>query len=514
MSKTRLRHRRRAIVYTPTESKNRRAQFPKWAMNLFVHHRYKVVYGGRGGARSWSFARAILLICSKVKTRVLCTREIQASLKDSVHQLMRDQIEKMQLNGFDVTDREIRHENGSLILFAGLRNNVNKIKSMEAVDICWVEEAERVTKKSWRTLIPTIRKKGSEIWVSFNPDQEDDATWQRFIVNKPPRAWVLKVNGEDNPWFGEDLAEERAYDYKVDPESADHVWGGNIRVVSDAQILRGKFVVEEFTVPIDEETKEPLWNGPYQGMDFGFSDPFAAIRCWVFDDTLYVSDEAWAVKLDQHRITSFVNERIPLFDLLRTRGDSSRPDTISYLQKHGLPRMVPATKGANSVEDGIAHLRSYKKIVLHPRCKRTLDECKRYSYKVDEKSGDVLFGVIVDEHNHLIDCLRYALEPLMKKQRVARLMTVDDVQMVICPVCDSRLPDDGECPHCGAFVDMVTGQLIDARENEFAGVVAEEEEPIAIDFRPDGNGNGFSAKDSPSMDAVRNMITLVGSLND
>ena len=178
------------------------ALLPEYAERLFEPHRYKVLHGGRGAARSWSVARVLLIEAASRPRRILCARESQASIRDSVHQLLRDQIVLMGLEGFEVTDREIRHVvTGSLFLFEGLRYNVTKIKSLEGIDICWVEEAERVSQASWQVLIPTIRKAGSEIWVTFNEDQESDATYQRFILHPPPDTWVQQVGWQDNPWF-------------------------------------------------------------------------------------------------------------------------------------------------------------------------------------------------------------------------------------------------------------------------------------------------------------------------
>lgn len=439
---------------TPRSDASHIVDLPAYAQPIFDPYRYKVLWGGRGAARSWTIARALLITAAQNPLRILCTREMQSSLRDSVHQLLRDQIDALEIPGYRVTDREIRHRNGSLFLFEGLRHNVTKIKSLEGIDRCWVEEAERVPHESWQVLIPTIRKTGSEIWVSFNPDQESDSTYQRFITRTPKHSWILKVSWEDNPWLSEELREEKDYAYTVDAEAADHVWGGNLRQVSDAQILRGKWFVEEFVVPRDEDG-HPKWNGPYQGEDFGFAtDPHAGIRCWVdtnpkLGDTLYVEHESFRLHLELDETSDRVCEDIPDFDRYVTRADSARPDSISYLRRHGLPKIKPVKKHPNSVEDGIAHLRSYRRIVLHARCTRTRDECKRYSYKVDARSGDVL-PIIVDAHNHLIDSLRYALEPLIKPRRKAGFLFASDGQTrPLCPDCASFLPDDGICPHCG-----------------------------------------------------------------
>ena len=383
-------------------------ELPVWAEALFEPRRYKVCFGGRGAGRSWSFARALLIKAAETPLRVLCTRELQTSIRDSVHQLLRDQIDTMGLKGYLVTEREIRHANGSLFLFEGLRHNITKVKSLEGVDICWVEEAETISARSWDVLIPTIRKAGSEIWVTFNPGEEHDATYQRFVVSPPKDCWLFKATWEDNPWFTDELREEKDRLYRLDPDLAEHVWGGQCRTVSDAQILRGKYVVEEFSV-------QPQWNGPYQGLDFGFAkDPTAAVRCWVNDDTLYVERELYLHQLELDHVPTHLLDALPDAHKYATRADSARPDSISFLRRHGLPQLMPVKKHQGSVEDGIAHLRSYSRIVIHPRCKHTALEARLYSYKVDEKSGDI-HPVPVDAYNHCIDALRYALDPIMRR---------------------------------------------------------------------------------------------------
>lgn len=416
-------------MMTAPAAEVRTVQLPEYAEALWRPKRYKILPGGRGASRSWTVARVLLIKGATSSLRILCAREFQGSIRDSVHQLLRDQIDALELEGYTVTDQEIRHTNGTLFLFEGLRYNVRKVKSLEGIDICWVEEAERVSKESWDVLIPTIRKDGSEIWVTFNPDQADDDTYDRFIVNTPEDAWVKHITWRDNPFFPDTLRKEMEHAYKVDPDSADHVWGGNTRTITDAQVLKGKWRVEEFTPFWGHQTKEECpdlknnrqcshaWGGPYQGTDFGFAeDPFASLRSWVHQRVLYVEYEVFHLHLDIDFIPQAVTLGIPDFAKYVSRADSSRPDSISYLKRHGLSRMVACKKGPNSVEDGVAHLRSYDAIVIHPRCRHFLDEAKRYSYKVDERSGDIL-PIIVDAHNHLMDCLRYALEPLMKPQR-------------------------------------------------------------------------------------------------
>lgn len=370
------------------------AEFPSKLQPLFRPHRYKVAYGGRGGAKSWGFARALLIMGCQRPLRILCARELQISIQDSVHRLLSDQIHAMGLDGnYEIQQQTIRGTNGTEFLFAGIRNNVTKIKSMEGIDICWVEEAEKVSNDSWDVLIPTIRKDGSEIWVSFNPHEETDPTYQRFVVNPPPSAWVVKLGWEDNPWFPAELRAEKDYLYSVDPEAAAHVWGGECRNVSDAQILRGRFRVESF---------EPLqwWHGPYQGADWGFAqDPTALVRCYIDGRTLYVRHEAYGIGVEIDYLPALFDQVQDARKIL-TRADNARPETISYMQRNGF-NMMAAEKWPGSVEDGVEFLRSFESIIIHPECRHTAEEARLYSYKTDKLSGQVM-PEILDRHNHCL----------------------------------------------------------------------------------------------------------------
>lgn len=384
-----------------------RADLPEYAAPLFEPNRYKVVYGGRGAARSWSAARALLILGAQRPLRILCARELQKSIRDSVHRLLADQIELLGLP-YQVLQTEIRHANGTLFLFEGLRYNVTKIKSLEGVDIAWVEEAERVSKESWDVLIPTIRKEGSEIWITFNPDQETDPTYQRFVLDPPPGAWVRKVSWRDNPWFPDELDAERRYLMRVDPDAAAHVWEGGTRQATDAQVLRGKWIVEEFEAGDD-------WDGPYHGGDFGFAqDPTTLVKLWIHQRRLYVERESYGIGLELDHTAEKWKRDVPGCEQYLVRADSSRPESISYLRRHGIPRIEGAPKWAGSVEDGIAHLRQYEQIIIHPRCKHAADEARHWSYKVDAQTGDVL-PKLADGHEHIWDASRYALAPLIKQ---------------------------------------------------------------------------------------------------
>jgi len=215
-----------------------KAEFPLKLQSLFQRSRYKVCYGGRGGAKSWGIARALLIKGAKEPIRILCAREYQTSIKDSVHKLLCDQIEALGLHSFyEITQASIRGANGTEFAFAGLKNNISNIKSFEGVDVCWVEEAQTVSRLSWNVLIPTIRKEKSEIWVSFNPELETDETYQRFVVNPPDDCIQIKVNWSDNPWFPETLRLEKDSLKQRDEESYNQVWEGLCRQTVDGAIF-------------------------------------------------------------------------------------------------------------------------------------------------------------------------------------------------------------------------------------------------------------------------------------
>ena len=385
------------------------AVFPPKLEPLFRPMRYKVLKGGRGSAKSWSIARALITACCKKKTRILCTREIQKSIKDSVYRLLKDQIEAMGLGGkFTCLQTEIRGPHGSEIFFAGLADNTkDSLKSFEGCDICWVEEAQTVSNDSWETLIPTIRNPGSEIWVSYNPSEETDPTHQRFAINTPPEAVVITMNWEDNPWFPEELRKEKDYLYKVDPEAAAHVWGGACRRVTDAQILRGRYRVESF------EPVPGIWMGPYQGADFGFAkDPSSFIRVWIWEKDLYIEYESWGLEIETDLLPSHW-DAVPNAREYVTRCDCSRPETISQLVRLGYKRAIAADKWPGSVKDGIEHLRSYQNIIIHPRCPQTAIEARLWSWKTDKLTGDIM-PEPKPGNDHCWDAVRYALMPIIK----------------------------------------------------------------------------------------------------
>ena len=235
------------------------AEFPEKLSILFDPARYKVLYGGRGGAKSWGIARALLIIGARKPTRILCAREFQTSIRDSVHKLLSDQIIAMGLIDFyEITQNAIRGKNGTEFSFVGLKNNVANIKSYEGCDICWVEEAQTTSKLSWNVLIPTIRKENSEIWISFNPELETDETYQRFIVNTPENSIVQRINWSDNPWFPETLRLEKDALFVRDREAYNTVWEGVCRQTVDGAIFAKEMMQAEFEQRITRVPYDPV----------------------------------------------------------------------------------------------------------------------------------------------------------------------------------------------------------------------------------------------------------------
>jgi phage terminase large subunit len=372
-------------------------------------HRYKVIKGGRGSSKSWGVARALLAEGLKSPQRILCTREVQKSIADSSYKLLADQIRLLGLESeYRVLKTEIQGRNGAEFLFRGLGNmTAESIKSFEGIDKVWVEEAHTVSNRSWELLIPTIRKEGSEIWITYNPDEPTDPVDVRFVQNSPPDCVVVEMNFGDNPWFPKVLEEEKNYLFSVDPDTATHVWGGAYRKVSDAQILRGRWNVHEFS-PVPG-----LWDGPYQGIDFGFSqDHGTFVRMWIWEGDLWIEYEASGIEVDTDDLPSLWDTIQGARDTI-ARADNSRPETISSVRRAGYNRVIACEKWKGCEEDGIDHLRTYKAIHIHPRCELAIKEAKNWSWKKDRLTGDIL-RVTTGKFDNTWAAVRYALEPIIK----------------------------------------------------------------------------------------------------
>jgi len=338
-------------------------------------------------------------------TRAVCVREVQKSLKNSVKLLVEDKIREHKLSEhFEILDSEIRTPGDGLIIFQGMQSHTaDTIKSLEGFDICWVEEAQSLSKFSLKLLRPTFRKAGSEMWFSWNPDQPNDPVDALLRGPHPPKdSVVVQANYSDNPWLPAELRDELEGDLLRDPDEFDHVWNGGYTKNSQARVFRN-WRVEEFETAPDAVHRF--------GADWGFAtDPTVLVRSHIEGRTLYVDHEAWEIGCEIDK-TPALFDTVPGSRKWLIRADSARPETVSYMRRQGF-KITPALKGPGSVEDGVEFLRSFD-IVVHPRCKHVVEELTRYSFKIDPHTQEIL-PVLDDKNNHTIDGLRYALEELRR----------------------------------------------------------------------------------------------------
>lgn len=380
---------------------------------FFTDKRYIVLYGGRGSAKSATAATWMAIRGYQNPGPRLVSREYQNSLSDSSFAEIKRAITREGSDGkpvypwlksfYDIGETYIRG-GASEFIFRGLHRNTDSIKSITGLKDCWIEEGDNVSKESFLAVDPTIREPDSKIIIVLNPKNADAYIYQRFIVGNDPDALVIECNYHDNPWFPDVLERLRKSAESGDPDMYAHVWLGQLITRTDAQIFGGRWKVEEFTPGAG-------WDGPYDGLDFGFSnDPTAGVRVWIQGRRLCIEHECGRVGLELDDTAKYMKSGMP-WDRNLIRADSARPESISYLQRNGLPGIVACKKGPGSVESGIRHMRSYE-IIVHPRCVETARELRLYSYKVDRLSGDVT-STIIDAHNHYIDAIRYAIEPIM-----------------------------------------------------------------------------------------------------
>ncbi len=379
-----------------------RVEVPRAFAPLEKSARYLGAWGGRGSGKSHYFGGKWLRRNIAGKADFVCLREVQRSLEFSVKKLLEQKIEKYNAGSyFEVQDRRILAKSGGVTIFEGLQNHTaDSIKSLEDFDVAWVEEAHSLTQRSLDILRPTIRKPGSQLWFSWNPDLETDPVDVLLRGEQPPPdALIVKANYRDNPWLPEVLREELEFDRKRDPDKFAHIWLGEYRKNSEARVFKN-WRVEEFEI-------DPVWT-LRQGADWGFSiDPSVLVQCAIVGRTLYVTHEVYRVGCEVDFLPDLFRS-VPDAERWPTIADSSRPETISYMQRHGFPKMLAAIKGARSLEEGIEFLRSFD-IVVHPRCVHTADELTLYSYETDPLTGLVL-PKLKDKNNHVIDALRYACE--------------------------------------------------------------------------------------------------------
>jgi phage terminase large subunit len=388
---------------------------PRWALPLLEPARYKGAKGGRGSGKSHFFAElAVEEMLIDPDLPFVCLREVQKSLQYSAKRLIEQKIWALGVSSsFRITKFEIHRIGGEgLFIFQGMQDHTaDSIKSLEGFKRAWFEEAQNCSSRSLKLLKPTIREEGSELWFSWNPEQAEDPVDSFFLQDQPDNAILVHTNLNDNPFASQVLIDEMRGDReRLSDEDFAHIWEGAYNTKSKSLVFADKYKIEEFEPSED-------WGSPYHGLDFGFAqDPTTANRVWIHNDRLYIEYEANKVGLELDDTADYITTRIPNIEQYVIRADSARPESISYLKRHGLPKIEGVEKWSGSVEDGIEHMRSYKEIIIHPRCEQTKREFRLYSYKVDKRTGDIL-PKIIDANNHHIDGIRYSLSPLIKAQR-------------------------------------------------------------------------------------------------
>ena len=390
-----------------------KAEFPIKLQCLFQKSRYKVLYGGRGGAKSWGVARALLILGAKSTLRILCAREFQTSIRDSVHKLLCDQIQELGLIAFyEITQNSIRGKNGTEFSFIGLKNNVANVKSYEGVDICWVEEAQTTSRLSWDVLIPTIRKVDSEIWITFNPELETDETYRRFVLNPPENAVVQKVNWSDNPWFPETLKAEKDALKSRDIQAYNTVWEGLCRQTVDGAIFAREMQMAELEgritkVPYDA-TKPvhavfdlgwadatAIWFLQFIGMETRLIRYLEGTQQTISDYLAkmqsfgYVYDTLW-LPHDAENKTLAANGR-SIEDIVRAAGYKTR--------------IIDKTPVVDSINAARTMFRSC--YFDRENCHEGLQCLRHYRYEVDPETQQFSRKPLHDNYSHGADAFRY-----------------------------------------------------------------------------------------------------------
>ncbi len=373
---------------------------------LFQPYDYKAFYGGRGSGKSYAIATALAAISSNRRMRIVCGRQFQNSIRDSSKSTIENRIASLGLSReFNVTHNEIVHrKNDSRFTFVGLERNKESIKSLDDVDIFWIEEARNVSQESLDILIPTIRKPGAEIWASWNPVRPEDPIDDFFRGAHPPKnSYICRVGVNDNPWFytGGRMAADMERMRLANYQRYKHIWLGDYDELDDSRVFTN-WKVGRLQVT---ETDRPRF-----GMDFGFSgDPSALIKVYVFEKTkqIYIAEEMYG----KYSLTDLPEMMGTVNGVRRFKitADSSRPEDIQFLRTKGYD-VVASKKGAGSVKTGVTWLQGYE-IVIAPECVNMQNEARLYSWQTDKQTKKVL-PILCDSDNHAWDAVRYATEEI------------------------------------------------------------------------------------------------------
>ena len=403
------------------------AHFPEKLKCLFQPSRYKVLYGGRGGAKSWGIAKALLIIGLNRPIRVLCAREYQNSIKDSVHKLLSDQIVEMGMHHqYEITQAAIRGSNGTEFSFVGLKNNVSNIKSYEGVDVCWVEEAQTVSRMSWNVLIPTIRKENSEIWISFNPELETDETFQRFVVNPPDNCIVTKINWSDNKWFPETLRLEKDALLARDPQAYATVWEGVCRQTVDGAIFAREMQQADMDGRITRVVYDPV-KPVHVVFDLGWADSTSLwfVQFIGMETRLirYIEDSQQTIShyLSLMQTYGYVYDTLWLPHDAQNKTLASNGRSIEQIVRNAgfKTRVIERTPIADSINAART---------IFPSCwfdrehaAEGLNCLRHYRYNVDPETGQFSRSPLHDQYSHGADAFRYiglmVREPARRKSQ-------------------------------------------------------------------------------------------------
>lgn len=393
-----------------------KAQFPEKLRCLFQPSRYKFIRGGRGSGKSWGVARALLLKAAQKPERVLCTREVQKSIKQSVHQLLRDQIQALGLSSFyEVLEHEIRGKNGSAFYFSGLSDQTaDSIKSFEGCTLVWCEEAQTITQRSWRILTPTIRAPGSEIWATYNPALETDETHQMAVIRPAPDTISVLMNYSDNPWFPDELERERLHaQATMKPEEYMHIWEGQCMPAVEGAIYFDEVAKAETENRFRPAPADPLLK-THAVWDLGWNDSMSIILVqrsgagelrvvdYIEDSHRTLADYAGDLKVMRH---NWGSDWLPHDGFTKEfRTGKSAEEILT-----ALGRTVAATPNMD-VEGGIRAARLvFPRIYFNtdaPGVARLRECLKRYRRNVSAKTGEA-GAPLHDEYSHGADAFRY-----------------------------------------------------------------------------------------------------------
>jgi len=389
------------------------AEFPIKLQCLFEKSRYKVLYGGRGGAKSWGVARALLIKGAKEPLRILCAREFMTSMKDSVHKLLCDQIISLGLISFyEITQNSIKGKNGSEFSFVGLKNNVANVKSYEGVNVCWVEEAQSVSRTSWNVLIPTIRKEASEIWVTFNPELETDETYQRFVASPPDDCKVVKINWYDNPWFPETLRLEKDALKSRDPQAYNVVWEGLCRQTVDGAIFAKEMQLAELDGRITKVAYDPM-KPVHAVFDLGWADSTAIwfVQFIGMETRLirYMEDSQQTIShyLATMQTYGYIYDTLWLPHDAQNKTLASNGKSIEEIVRAAgyKTRVIERTPILDSINAARTTFRNCW--FDRENCHDGLQCLRHYRYEVDPETGQFGRMPLHDQYSHGADAFRY-----------------------------------------------------------------------------------------------------------